>query len=100
VSTIDSLIDEMRVSHRQFAADFAEVKRLLCRFAEGSSEFLSVKEVADRFQVSVDTVRRLVRAGKLPASRIGGRRGQLRFDPVDLKRFQRESAGFTWRPAR
>lgn len=43
-----------------------------------------VKDVASLLGVSVSTVRRLVRAGEVPAMRI---RRQLRFDPRDIEAY-------------
>jgi excisionase family DNA binding protein len=36
------------------------------------SEFLTVRELADRFGLSEKTVRRAIKAGRLPAAKIGG----------------------------
>ena len=44
---------------------------------------LTAEEVAGRFAVSVQTVRRLVKSGELPGRKIGR---QWRFDPVELDR--------------
>ena len=46
-------------------------------------EFLTTEQVAKLLQIHVVTVRRLIKAGKLPAVRIGG---QWRLDPADIKR--------------
>ena len=45
---------------------------------------LDIEEVAERLKVSESTIRGLVRAGKLRAYRIGGKRGRLRFKEDDL----------------
>ena len=42
--------------------------------ATGGSEFLSPEEVARKLDVNVQTVRAWIRSGKLPASRLAGRR--------------------------
>jgi excisionase family DNA binding protein len=49
---------------------------------------LSPQEAATRLSVSVMTVRRLVKAGQLPALKVGG---QLRFDPSELEEWLEES---------
>lgn len=41
---------------------------------------LTVQQVADRLQVNVETVRRLLRSGDLPGWRIGGRAGYRIFE--------------------
>jgi excisionase family DNA binding protein len=46
--------------------------------------WLTPSQVADRLQVSLDTVLRLLRAGALPGGRIGR---QWRIRPVDLERY-------------
>lgn len=45
--------------------------------------FLTVAEVAERLSVSVQTVRRLVHAGQLPAVRVGQ---QIRVPETNLNR--------------
>ena len=49
-------------------------------------EFLTVEDVAKRLKVSVETVRRWLRARELTAFRFG-RRGDYRIDPRDLDAF-------------
>jgi excisionase family DNA binding protein len=48
---------------------------------------LSLQECAELLQVSEATVRRLVRRGELPASKIGGETGPLRVAPADLRAY-------------
>ena len=48
---------------------------------------LSVRSVAAKLAVSDKTIWRLIRAGKLPAVRVGG---QLRVDPGELEAWLRE----------
>jgi excisionase family DNA binding protein len=55
----------------------------------GAEGMLSIKEVADRLDVSVMTVRRLVWKGDLPAFKIGGR---LKFDPEAVEYYLKEQA--------
>jgi len=43
-----------------------------------ASELLTIKEVADRLKLNPQTVRRWVRAGLLPASRVGRRQWRVR----------------------
>ena len=52
--------------------------------------FFSLSDVADRFDVSVRTVRRWVDAGELVAHRFGR---QLRVSPEDLKTFEKLRRG-------
>lgn len=49
--------------------------------ADADTTMLTIDEVRSRLKVSVSTVRRLVRAGKLPAYLVGG---QLRFKPAEV----------------
>jgi len=43
-----------------------------------ASELLTVKEVADRLKLNPQTVRRWIRAGLLPASRVGRRQWRVK----------------------
>jgi excisionase family DNA binding protein len=56
--------------------------------ADSSRRLLSLSEVADMCGVSRATVRRLIGAGQLPASWVGG---QIRVERLDLDRFLAES---------
>ncbi len=49
---------------------------------------LKLREAADRLQVSPDTVRRWIKAGVLPAVRVG-LAGSYRVLPADLDRVRR-----------
>lgn len=51
-------------------------------------QLLTLQQVADRLQVSMSTVRRLVDAGKLKAVRIGR---NLRVRPEDLSKYIEEA---------
>ncbi len=93
MSELQEIRDELR-SLREM------IRRMVEQSPPAGGELLTVEQTAQRFGVSTHTVRRLVDSGKLPASRIGKGRGTLRFDPAHVKRYQAESAGFTWRPAR
>jgi excisionase family DNA binding protein len=44
------------------------------------TEFLTVREVAERLKLNPQTVRRWIRAGLLPASRIGRRQWRVRVE--------------------
>ncbi len=55
-----------------------------------STPLLTIDEVRSRLNVSVSTVRRLVRDGKLRAYRVGGR---LRFKPEEVAGVRRRAAG-------
>ena len=48
--------------------------------------WLTVKDVALRFQVTERTVRNWLRSGLLVASKLGGR---VRVDPVEVRRFSK-----------
>lgn len=48
---------------------------------DADTTMLTIDEVRGRLKVSVSTVRRLVRTGKLPAYLVGG---QLRFKPAEV----------------
>lgn len=48
---------------------------------------LDITTVAEKLNISASTIRGLVRSGKLPAYRIGGKRGQLRFKDGDLRAY-------------
>jgi excisionase family DNA binding protein len=52
--------------------------------ARSLQRLLSIPEVADTCGVSGSTVRRLIRAGRLPALRVGG---QIRVEARDLEWF-------------
>ena len=56
-----------------------------------SPVWLTVKQAATRAQVSIDTIYYEVRAGRLQAARIGGRR-QLRFREEYIDRWLEASA--------
>lgn len=45
---------------------------------------LDVNDVADQLRISVSTIRRLVREGRLRAYRVGGVKGALRFKQEDV----------------
>ena len=49
--------------------------------------FLTVEQVAATLQVHPESVRRWIRAGRLPAAQLGGRRIGYRIDERDLRRF-------------
>jgi len=51
--------------------------------------YLTAAEVADLFKINVETVYDLVRAGKLPATKIGG---QWRFDDAEIREWFRGQA--------
>lgn len=48
-----------------------------------SRRFIRQEAAAERWDVSVDTIRRLIRDGKLPAYRLNGRIIRVRIDDVD-----------------
>lgn len=52
---------------------------------------ISVTQAADRLGVSGQTIRRLIAAGALPATRIGTK--LLRIDPAEVERLAQPSTG-------
>lgn len=54
-----------------------------------SKKFLSVQDVAVRWGLSYNTVRDVIRGGKLPAARLGGRR--FRVDLSDVEAYESAS---------
>lgn len=50
-------------------------------------EWLTVQQVAARFQVHEETVRRWIRDGELPVLDLGGKRGEYRVKLEDLAAF-------------
>ena len=48
---------------------------------------LTLRETAERLGVSVDTVRRRIAEGALPAIQLGGRGTSVRVDPAELERW-------------
>jgi len=67
--------------------------------ADADTPMLTIDDVRSRLNVSISTVRRLVRAGKLPAYLVGG---QLRFKPAEVTAYidaQRVEVGALTRTA-
>ncbi len=56
-------------------------------------DWLSVEEVADKLKVTQETVRRWIRAKKLPVLNLGGPRAGYRIRRSDLERFLNERFG-------
>ena len=54
---------------------------------ETEREWLTVEEVAETFRVNIETVRRWIRAGDLPALSLGGPRSGYRIKRADLDAF-------------
>lgn len=54
------------------------------------SAFLTTRQAADRTSVSVDTIRRWIRIGVLPAVRIGPTSKNIRIHPADLDKMVRD----------
>jgi len=54
---------------------------------ETEREWLTVEEVAETFRVNIETVRRWIRAGDLPALTLGGPRSGYRIKRADLDTF-------------
>lgn len=52
---------------------------------EGERPLLTSAQVAERLKVSLGTVRRLAREGKLPATYVGS---QIRFKSTDIDEYQ------------
>ena len=59
---------------------------------------LTIKEVAQRLQLSEETVRRYVRAGRLRGVALGGRSAGYRIEASELRRFLDEGRGGTIPP--
>jgi len=53
-------------------------------------EFYTVKDIAEMFQCSIDTVRRWIRAGRLECTKAGH---VIRVTPQQLAKFQKENKG-------
>jgi excisionase family DNA binding protein len=51
---------------------------------ERDMRLLTVREVAERLNVSINTVYRRIYAGEIPAYRLGGKGTSLRIDPADV----------------
>ncbi len=58
-----------------------------------SEEWLTVQDVAKRFQVSEETVRRWIRSGELPVLDLGGPKAGYRIRPHDLDAFMAKRYG-------
>jgi excisionase family DNA binding protein len=58
--------------------------------------WLTVPQVAEELQVTVDTVRRWIRAGELPALLTGGQKTGYRIARADLDAFIERRRGMTW----
>ena len=56
-------------------------------------EWLSVEEVAEKLKVTDETVRRWIRARKLPVLDLGGPRAGYRIRRTDLERFLNQRFG-------
>lgn len=66
---------------------------------DADTPMLTIDDLRSRLNVSISTVRRLVRAGKLPAYLVGG---QLRFKPAEVTAYidaQRVEVGALTRTA-
>ncbi len=57
------------------------------------AQWLTVEQTAEELQVSIETVRRWIRSGELPALELGSRRGGYRLKPEDVDRFIEERYG-------
>jgi excisionase family DNA binding protein len=57
------------------------------------TQWLTVEQAAEELQVSIETVRRWIRAGEMPALAMGSRRGGYRLKPEDVDRFIEERYG-------
>ena len=67
--------------------------------ADPDTPMLTIDDVRSRLNVSISTVRRVVRAGKMPAYLVGG---QLRFKPAEVTAYidaQRVEVGALTRTA-
>jgi excisionase family DNA binding protein len=57
------------------------------------AEWMTVDEVAEHFRVSVETVRRWIRAGELPVLDLGGPKMGYRIRRTDLALFAEQRYG-------
>jgi excisionase family DNA binding protein len=51
---------------------------------------LTIKDVAVKFNVSIATIYRMVRAGKMPSLRVGSRGKTIRFIEEDIEKWIKE----------
>ena len=58
--------------------------------AQQQLQYLTINEIAERFNISTRTVRRYISRGYLTAHRIGPK--MLRIDPAEVARFLGEAA--------
>ena len=97
---VEEIVDEARRTACRFMADLgpceyatypalAYVSRILRQLAPS---LLSVREAAERLNVSPRAVYDLCEAGRLKFLRVGIRRGTIRIRPADLDRIPLESA--------
>lgn len=57
-----------------------------------SLRLLTVREAADQLSLSIASIYEMVRAGRLPAVRVGRRGGAIRIRPEDLEDFLQASS--------
>ena len=60
---------------------------------DADERWLTVAEVAERFRVTTETVRRWIRNGELPVLDLGGPKAGYRIKESDLARFIAERYG-------
>lgn len=61
--------------------------------AENETVWLTVEQVAKRFEIHPETVRRWIRSGELPVLDLGGTKMGYRIKASDLERFVQERYG-------
>jgi len=80
---MSALQQEIRDAMEPLLAEIAEIKALLHEqvSAEVEVKLITVRAAAGRLGCGEETVRRMVKSGKLKCKRIGN---QIRIDPADL----------------
>jgi excisionase family DNA binding protein len=80
---MSALQQEIRDAMEPLLAEIAEIKALLHEqvSADVETKLITVRDAAARLGCGEETVRRMVKSGKLKCKRIGN---QIRLDPADL----------------
>lgn len=69
---------------RKYGIDLDTVTRMVGDGVINNGSLLTTEQVAARYQIQVETVQKLARAGQLPVRRLKGSR-LLRFDPREIE---------------
>jgi excisionase family DNA binding protein len=84
---VDQLSDELRRLR-------GLIEESLARKAAVEVDSYSVKQLAEKEQISPSTVYDMIQSGRLPAARIGKGRGTIRIDRADWERYKKHCMGF------